>query len=355
MFSELEKVQQPKLKKQETRVDKGAMELAASWYVAMESKALGKKPKAIEIFGQSLVAWRDQNGHPVIMERFCSHMGASLAIGQLKEGCIQCPFHHWRFDRTGQCVSIPEVDNIPPTAHQTTYVTVERYGYIWVWYGSKTPLFPLPEFSVVENTHNYVPWRYTFNTKTTVRRVIENVYDQYHLVSLHDLKVAESIQLTLLNEQHPELQCELPIKKEAWFGALIEVRIGKYLGKIGAVAQALGLNAEQFTVVADTWPSGNVITTSINGKERYKVLISTTPLTEKETIANVYIMVHKTGNFLLDLLYYVVFGLQTKATGLEDIPLWSTMNPNAGGAFVNHDLGVLKYRTFYQSWVDKVE
>lgn len=98
-----------------------------------------------------------------------------------------------------------------------------------------------------------------------------------------------------------------------------------------------------------------IITTFINGEERYQVLITTVPLTEKETIANVHILVKKTGNFLLDLLYYVVFGLQTKATGMEDIPLWSTMNPNAGGAYVKHDAGVLKYRNFYQIWVDKVE
>ena len=351
MFSELEKVQQPKLKKQETRVDKGAMELAASWYVAMESKALGKKPKAIEIFGQSLVAWRDQNGHPVIMERFCSHMGASLAIGQLKEGCIQCPFHHWRFDRTGQCVSIPEVDNIPPTAHQTTYVTVERYGYIWVWYGSKTPLFPLPEFSVVENTHNYVPWRYTFNTKTTVRRVIENVYDQYHLVSLHDLKVAESIQLTLLNEQHPELQCELPIKKEAWFGALIEAPLDGFYGGTGVILRALGFNAESYKLQVNGWPSGYIATAFINGEERAQLLTALTPIAENKTVWQLLVMLKKTGKPWMDILY----GLQGQVNSALDVPVWDTMKPDGGGAYVKADRGILKFREFYQSWVDKVE
>jgi nitrite reductase/ring-hydroxylating ferredoxin subunit len=355
MVSELEKVQQSKQKTSEPRSDKKITGLAASWYVAMQSKDLKKKPKAIELFGQLLVAWRDHNGQPAIMERFCSHMGASLAIGQIKEGCIQCPFHHWHFDSSGKCVSIPQVDDIPPTARQTTYVVIEKYGYIWVWYGSQTPLFPLPEFPAVEDESNYMVLRYTINTKTTVRRVVENVYDHYHLPALHGLNIAESIQLTILDEQHYKLQRKVPIKKEAWFGGLLEVKIKNYLGKIGAIAQILGLDAEQFTVMADTWPSGNIIRVSINNQEKYQVLISTTPLTDKETVANVFIMVKKTGNFFLNLLYYVVFGLQTKATGLEDIPLWSTMNPNAGGCFVKHDLGVLKYRKFYQSWVERVE
>jgi phenylpropionate dioxygenase-like ring-hydroxylating dioxygenase large terminal subunit len=102
------------------------------------------------------------------MERYCLHMGASLAIGKVQEGCIQCPFHHWRFDNSGQCAFIPEVDHFPPTARQSVYSTVERYGYIWVWYGSQIPLFSLPEFPPAEDERDdYMPFRFALNTKTT--------------------------------------------------------------------------------------------------------------------------------------------------------------------------------------------
>jgi len=356
MISKLEKVKEPKLTKPEAGVDKGAMNLATSWYIAMRSKALGKKPLAIELFGQPLVAWRDQKGHPVIMERYCSHLGASLAIGEVREGYIQCPFHHWRYDHSGQCVSIPEIDHIPPTACQATYVTAERYGYIWVWYGSPTPLFPLPEFPAAENErHNYMPLRVTFNTNTTVRRVMENIYDHYHIVALHDLKVADSIQLTLLDDQHSAQQSKLPIKKEAWFGALTEVRIKRYLGPIGAVAQALGLKAEVLTLREDGWPSGHLVTGFINGEERFKVLSGITPVAENKTTWQVLLMVKKTGKFWLDIPYYVVFGWQSKSSTAQDIPVWNTLKPDGGGTYVKHDRVLLKFRDFYQSWVDKAE
>ncbi len=39
-------------------INKGVMNLAPGWYIAMPSKALGKKPLAIELFAQPLV----QNG-----------------------------------------------------------------------------------------------------------------------------------------------------------------------------------------------------------------------------------------------------------------------------------------------------
>lgn len=349
------KDQELKLTQLKTRVDKRVTHFAASWYVAMDSKTLGKKPKAIQLFGQPLVAWRDQNGHPVIMERYCSHMGASLAIGEVIDGCLQCPFHLWRFDCSGECVFIPEVEYIPPKARQSTYVTVERYGYIWVWYGSEIPLFPLPEFSAAEDKrHNYMAFRCAVKCKTTVRRVLENPYDYYHLISVHKLKASgSSIQFSLLNNRHSEQQSELPIPKEAWFGSTTDFLIN--LGKLGILAQLLGLSAKVLRLRIDAWPSGTIVTAFTDGKENYTLLSCPTPVAENETIINVLVMIKKTGNFLLDILYYLLFSWQSKSGLIQDLPIFDTIKVNGGGAYVKHDQGVLKFREFYQGWVDKVE
>lgn len=339
-----------------TRVDKLATHFAASWYVAMDSQTLGKKPKTIQLFGQPLVAWRDGNGHPVIMERYCSHMGASLAIGELVDGCIQCPFHLWRFESSGECVFIPEAEYIPPKARQFTYVTVERYGYIWIWYGSKTPLFPLPKFPAAEEErHKYMPFSYAVKGKTTVRRVLENPYDYYHLISVHKLKASgSSIKFTLLNKKYPEQQSELPIAKEAWFGSTTDFLIN--MGKLGMlVAKPLGLNAKVFRLRIDAWPTGTIVTAFTDGKEKYTLLSCPTPISENETIMNISIMIKKTGNLLLDVLYYFLFSRQSKSGSIQDLPIFDTIKADGGGAYVKQDLGVLKFREFYQSWVDKVE
>ncbi|MCC5669181.1 aromatic ring-hydroxylating dioxygenase subunit alpha [Nostoc sp. CHAB 5784] len=355
MTSIIETIKQPKPTKSEASVNKNPMNLTASWYIAMLSKELGKKPKAIQLFGQDLVAWRDTNGTPVIMERYCSHMGASLAIGELKDGCIQCPFHHWQYDNEGNCVSIPDIENIPPTARQATYVTQERYGYIWVWYGTSSPLFPLPEFPAAEGkSHNYMRFLFALKAKTTARRMLENAYDYPHLGPLHKWNI-NSMQITLLDDFSPESQLEPPTKSEVWLRIAVDMRLKKYFGITGLLAGVLGLNSETFRLTLDTWPSGHLLTIFVEGKERFQALVAINPIDENNTIEYTLNMIDKTGLFWHDLVSYVVFGWQNYFTSSEDIPLWNTMKPNGGGAYTKLDHTVLKYREFYQKWVNKVE
>ncbi|QFS51697.1 Rieske 2Fe-2S domain-containing protein [Nostoc sphaeroides] len=354
MNTKFETVKNSKLTQLETEVNKKAMNLAASWYVALPSKALGKKPKEIELFGLPLVAWRDQNDQPVIMQGHCSHMGASLAVGKVVDGCIQCPFHHWRYDSSGQCIFVTSLNEIPPKARQVNYATAERYGYIWVWYGSETPLFPLPEFPAAEDErHNYMSFRFTDPTTTTPRRVLENGYDYYHFVTLHDVKVSEPIKITLLttDQQYLAQQSEPPIQKEARFAALIECS----LEGLDPVARAFGFKAENFTLLIDSWCGGQKVTAFIDGKEIYKTLVGMTPITENNSVQNILVMVKKTGKFWQDIFHYVVFSLENRIGAKQDLPIYDNINPNVGGAYVKHDLAVLKYREFHQRWVDKVE
>ncbi|MBG1265775.1 hypothetical protein [Nostoc sp. WHI] len=203
-----------------------------------------------------------------------------------------------------------------------------------------------------------MPFSFTFNTKTTVRRVLENPYDHYHLATLHKLPTpTTSIQVTLLDELPPDSQSEPRTKNEARYGALVETKIERYLyfGPINALAKVLGLNTETFMTRIDTWPSGHFFTIYINGKEKVSMMQGITPVGENNTTEYVVLMIKKTGSFWQDLVSYAVFGLQNKAVGAQDIPVFNTLNDDKGGAYVKHDRPALKFREFYQSWVDKVE
>jgi aminopyrrolnitrin oxygenase len=356
MVSEFEKASERKLTRSEKGVEKNPLNLSASWYIAMPSKELGKKPKAIELFALPLVAWRDEKGNPVIMERFCSHMGASLALGEVKEGCLQCPFHHWRYDDSGKCVSIPEIDHIPPTARQAIYVTQERYGYIWVWYGTQTPLFPMPEFPPAEDKQHYMSLYLTFNTKTTVLRVLENAYDYRHAVTVHKAPLT-SAEVTLLDELPLGVgePSELRTKNEAWYSILIENKLKRYSGPIGSLAKFLGLSVETLIGQVDSWPSGHLGSYFTNDKETFSMLQGITPVGENNTTGHFLFVMKKTGSLWLDILSRAVFSWQNKHIFEDDVPIWNTLNDDRGGAYVKHDRPVLKLREFYQSWVDKVE
>ena len=150
--------------------------VAASWYVAMRSNDLRDKPKELTLFGRPYVAWRAATGQAVVMDRHCSHLGANLADGRIKDGCIQCPFHHWRYDEQGKCVHIPghsevvrQLEPVPRAARQPTLVTTERYGYVWVWYGSPQPLHPLPEITAADvDNGDFMHLHFAFETTTAV-------------------------------------------------------------------------------------------------------------------------------------------------------------------------------------------
>ena len=63
--------------------------------------------------GSRVVIYRAKNGKPVVQSAWCPHFGADLSLGEIHEGEIRCPYHHWRFSATGECSHIPTGDKIP--------------------------------------------------------------------------------------------------------------------------------------------------------------------------------------------------------------------------------------------------
>ena len=52
--------------------------------------------------GRHLALFRGQDAVAYVVDAYCTHMGANLAIGgQVKwTSCIECPFHGWAFNVT---------------------------------------------------------------------------------------------------------------------------------------------------------------------------------------------------------------------------------------------------------------
>lgn len=63
----------------------------------------------LHILGEHFAVFRTSNGDVNILNAYCPHLGANMAIGGIVRGnCLQCPFHGWTFDGTsGKCVRIP--------------------------------------------------------------------------------------------------------------------------------------------------------------------------------------------------------------------------------------------------------
>ncbi len=62
--------------------------------------------------GQQVAVFRGQDGKAYVVDAYCPHLGANLAVGgRVVGGCIECPFHGWQFrGADGKCVKIPYAD-----------------------------------------------------------------------------------------------------------------------------------------------------------------------------------------------------------------------------------------------------
>lgn len=330
---------------------RAALNLAASWYIALPSRKLGGRPRPLMLFGRPMVAWRGPGGQPSVMPKACPHMGASLASGRILDGTLQCPFHHWRFDTTGACVRIPGSERIPAAASRTAYPTVERYGFVWVWYGSSVPMFPLPELPALERADKrYRRFRFEHTTAATVRRIMESTYDPDRLHGLGSLSPR------MLDPHDFPPDHGSPIPTEAWLGA--QLQWPRYVGRAGrpgTITRLLGANTERFVLRVDGWPAGQRITCYADGVPQYRLLLAVTPIEANRTVAHIAVAVERAGRFWRDLLRFLVNRVEVTAASDHVLPILNTIRPgDHNGIYVEGDHGVQTFRKYYQSWVDRV-
>jgi len=158
------------------------------WYVVLESNEVGARPIGVTRLGEKMVFWRDQAGKVCAAVDRCPHRGVALSAGVKYNEHLQCPFHGFEFDSSGQCVLIPANGRggvIPNAMRLLTYPTHEAHGLIWLWWGNPAPEeLVAPEFfDNLDETFYYGsahdPWNAHYS------RVIENQLDVVHLPFIH--------------------------------------------------------------------------------------------------------------------------------------------------------------------------
>jgi nitrite reductase/ring-hydroxylating ferredoxin subunit len=122
------------------------------WFVVSAGAELANGDvRALHYFGRDLVLYRTANGVPRLLDAYCPHLGAHLAVGGKVEGDnLRCPFHGWCFDgESGTCVDIPynQQARIPSRARTRSYPTLERNQMLWAWYHAEDepPFYDVPE------------------------------------------------------------------------------------------------------------------------------------------------------------------------------------------------------------------
>ena len=167
------------------------------WYFAEESKNVGEEPVHVRMLGQDFVLFRDSQGQAHCLSNVCVHRGASLAHGEIKGDCVECPYHGWQFNGQGACTRIPSLGSdatIPSRAKVDSYPVQEKFGLIFAFLGDlpeeeRPPIMDIPEFGEDGWGVTYQRFEWDFDYK----RSIENGLDAAHNEFVHTTHIATEI------------------------------------------------------------------------------------------------------------------------------------------------------------------
>jgi len=164
------------------------------WYPISTSEELtGDAPRRSTVLGLKFVAFRDSAGAAHVLADTCPHRGGSLGKGWIKEDCIVCPYHGWRYDGDGRCRLIPSLEQsarLPARAKVDSYPVQEKYGIVFAFLGDlpeeeRPPIFAIEEF-------DEPGWRASeimiLDVPCYYERSIENGLDFAHNEFVHPLQ-----------------------------------------------------------------------------------------------------------------------------------------------------------------------
>ncbi len=147
------------------------------WHPIFPSRRLRKKPVAVKRFGRDLVLFRGGDGAVGVMPDCCPHRGMRLSLGWVRDGCLVCPYHGWRFNADGR----GESPGSPKLRVQSPHFeAAEHEGMIWIknpGAAASLPVLSHPGFELVYLA--YVPIR------APVESLMENFTEIEHTGTAH--------------------------------------------------------------------------------------------------------------------------------------------------------------------------
>jgi phenylpropionate dioxygenase-like ring-hydroxylating dioxygenase large terminal subunit len=178
-----------------------SLELTGWFQVAWSGDLGPEQVLPLRYFGRDLVAYRDRGGVARVHDRYCQHLGASLAHGgQVTERGIRCPFHGWEWGPDGRNTAIPYQDR-PNTARRlVTWPVLERNESVHVWHdpAGGPPLWDIPDAltgapqAAEREFHPAWPDGRSHYTGLRVhpQMVAENAVDAHHFRFVHGTEVS---------------------------------------------------------------------------------------------------------------------------------------------------------------------
>jgi nitrite reductase/ring-hydroxylating ferredoxin subunit len=182
-----------------TRVGRGTPAgelLRRYWQAVALASEISDRPKALRVLGEDLVAFRDGEGRPGLLDSHCAHRGTSLYYGRVEPEGIRCCYHGWLFDVAGRCLDQPcepPESTYKERVRQPSYPCREYHGLVFAYLGplDRTPAFP--RFDILEEGDGAIVadgTSYGLGGGEVLDcnwlQIFENVMDPFHVFVLHN-------------------------------------------------------------------------------------------------------------------------------------------------------------------------
>ncbi|MCI3135000.1 aromatic ring-hydroxylating oxygenase subunit alpha [Phenylobacterium aquaticum] len=165
------------------------------WTPLVTARSLGRTPLGLTLAGERVVLFRDARGQVGALIDRCPHRGVALSLGHVApDGCLECPFHGWRFDRTGANRHVPFNPQARRETLGATPIPVRELGdLIWVYTapGATAPVEPQPPEGLIAPGLRRTLIARTWACHWT--RAMENMLDSPHLPFVHRATIGKPV------------------------------------------------------------------------------------------------------------------------------------------------------------------
>jgi phenylpropionate dioxygenase-like ring-hydroxylating dioxygenase large terminal subunit len=161
--------------------------------VAMARELRANAPLAVKVAGTPVVLFRGADGSPVALVDRCPHRGVALSLGKVKDGCIECPFHGWRLDASGDVCHVPwNPDAKLGTLHGIRVPVRELANQLWIYTApGEAPSEPQVHEALLRPDVRVSGFAVEWRTHWT--RAMENMLDWPHLPFVHAKTIGRSM------------------------------------------------------------------------------------------------------------------------------------------------------------------
>lgn len=247
----------------------------ASWYLLAASSAVPRGRVVTRRVGdEEVVLFRTEGGAVGALAPHCWHMGAHLGNGCVVGERLQCPLHHWEWNREGACAGVPGGGRVPSSARQPGYPVAERMGGIWVWIGGGSP-DPLPGFGTFAESE----LRYAHGRPVRLRCAwyapAANGFDEQHLSTVHGRELRE----------RPQVDVPEPHRLRMRY-------LSRVTGQGVADRMMKWLSGDHIRVEINCWGGSTVTVESDLGRTRSALLLAMIPVGDEVEVTPVFTSRH---------------------------------------------------------------